>query len=133
MGGLISLIHIFANGLKRYPIPPIDLIEEGCLLRGVRRVFAAAPGIGSLTNQGNAQPTFRILHQFDGSDGAGPYGHLISAGGKLYGMTAGDTIGNKGMALSIDPDGSDYTILHRFNYLDVSWIDGRLLYFGNTL
>jgi uncharacterized repeat protein (TIGR03803 family) len=78
---------------------------------------------------------FRIVHEFDGSDGSSPYGHLISVDGRLYGMTAGDTIDNKGMIFSVAPDGSGFTLLHHFAGQpgDGEWPHGSLFYQGGTL
>lgn len=84
---------------------------------------------------GSAQTNYRVIHEFDGTNGAAPYGHLISVGGTLYGMTAGDTIDNKGMVFSIAPDGSDYTILHHFAGQpgDGEWPHGSLFFQVDTL
>ena len=57
---------------------------------------------------------YRIIHEFDGTDGSAPHGSLILVDGKLYGMTAGDTIDNKGMIFSLASDGSGFTLLHHF-------------------
>ena len=79
---------------------------------------------------------YRVLHHFDGVDGAWPYGHLIWVDGRLYGMTAGDTMGNFGKVFSIDPDGFDYTILYHFrgqDYEDGQWPHGSLFFQDDTL
>ena len=78
---------------------------------------------------------YRIIHEFDGTDGSAPYGHLISAGGMLYGMTAGDNIDNMGMIFSLAPDGSGFTLLHHFAGQpgDGAWPHGSLFYQGGTL
>ncbi|HDL63785.1 MAG TPA: hypothetical protein ENH12_00200, partial [Proteobacteria bacterium] len=83
----------------------------------------------------NAGINFQVIHEFDGVNGASPYGHLISAGGRLYGMTAGDTIDNEGMIFSLAPDGSDYTVLHHFAGQpgDGTWPHGSLYLFDDTL
>ncbi|SPJ14587.1 hypothetical protein SBDP2_1710013 [Syntrophobacter sp. SbD2] len=78
---------------------------------------------------------YRIIHEFDGTDGFAPYGHLISVGHRLYGMTAGDSIDNKGMVFSLTSDGSDFTVLHHFAGQpgDGEWPQGSLFYQGDTL
>jgi hypothetical protein len=43
------------------------------------------------TGNQTAWAGFRVIQEFDGIHGASPYGHLISADNRLYGMTAGDT------------------------------------------
>ncbi|MBW1787920.1 MAG: hypothetical protein JRK53_15065 [Deltaproteobacteria bacterium] len=99
---------------------------------------------GLMLAQGvDAKINYRVLHHFNGADGWAPYGHLISVGNKLYGMTAGDTIRNMGMVFSIARDGSDYTILHHFEGKaqdinhpddgDGQWPHGSLMAWGDTL
>jgi uncharacterized repeat protein (TIGR03803 family) len=63
---------------------------------------------------------FTVLHDFEGgyNDGAtSEHGRLLELAGKLYGMTtfggSGTTKG-KGVAFSMNIDGSHFTILHRF-------------------
>jgi uncharacterized repeat protein (TIGR03803 family) len=62
-----------------------------------------------------------ILHNFDGSDGASPWGSLVTDGAALYGMTAwgGDFSGlqtkvGNGVIFKVNMDGSNYTVLHSF-------------------
>ena len=88
-----------------------------------------------VVREGTAQTNYRVLHNFDGLNGAAPYGHLISVSGRLYGMTAGDTIVNTGMVFSIAPDGSDYTLLHHFagQPNDGQWPHGSLFFQNDTL
>ena len=96
----------------------------------VAREGSALPAAPPPTNY------YSVLHAFNGVDGAWPYGHLISVGGRLYGMTAGDITGNFGKVFSIDPDGSDYTILYHFrgqDYEDGQWPHGSLFFQDDTL
>ena len=88
-----------------------------------------------VVRDGSAQTNYSVLHHFDGWDGAAPYGHLISVDGRLYGMTAGDSIRNTGMVFSIAPDGSDYTLLHHFagQPTDGQWPHGSLFFQDDTL
>ena len=63
---------------------------------------------------------YAILHSFyDGSvpdDGRLPgMNHLTSFGSTLYGMTSQGGINNSGVIFKINSDGSNYTIIHRFN------------------
>ncbi len=75
---------------------------------------------------------FTVLHNFKSSEGDDPHGRLTYDGTHLYGMTKeGGSIGSasynlegqpvaekkfkiSGVIFSIDPDGSNYTILHTF-------------------
>jgi uncharacterized repeat protein (TIGR03803 family) len=87
------------------------------------------------TGNQTALAGFRVIHEFDGTHGASPYGHLISVDNRLYGMTAGDTIDNKGMIFSLVSDGSDFTVLHHFAGQpgDGQWPHGSLFYQSTTL
>lgn len=91
-------------------------------------VFALVPAVV-------AQVNFRVIHEFDGTSGDAPYGHLIYTGERIFGMTAGDTIDNQGMVFSIAPDGSEYTVLHHFAGQpgDGTWPHGSLLFHDNAL
>lgn len=88
-----------------------------------------------LTASVRAQINFQVIHEFDGLNGANAPGHLIYQDGLLYGMTAGDTGGNHGVIFSILPDGSDFTLLHRFTGQpgDGAWPHGSLSFFNNRL
>jgi len=71
---------------------------------------------------------FTVLHNFKSSEGDDPHGRLTYDGTHLYGMTKeGDTIPTPpyfiprhpkkafGVIFSIDPDGTNYTVLHIFS------------------
>ncbi len=67
---------------------------------------------------------FKDLHNFGGAaDGKQPYGNLLIAGSKMYGMTpqGGGTF-RFGTLFKCNLDGSGYTVLHRFM---VGATDGR--------
>jgi uncharacterized repeat protein (TIGR03803 family) len=75
-----------------------------------------------------------VLHSFaGGSDGAASYGTLLSYNGALYGTTAnGGSGGNLGTVFRIDPDGSNYTVLHAFQGICCGK-DGSFPHSGLTL
>jgi uncharacterized repeat protein (TIGR03803 family) len=119
----------------------INARREGIAMRKVLTtacfvIFAMLAARGS-----DAAVNFRVLHQFDLTNGEAPYGHLISDGSRLYGMTAGDGIRNTGMIFSAAMDGSDFTLLHHFEGKaespelagDGQWPHGSLLLEGGTL
>ncbi|MFH1038947.1 MAG: choice-of-anchor tandem repeat GloVer-containing protein [PVC group bacterium] len=89
----------------------------------------------TLAVNADAQVNFQVIHEFDGVNGANAPGHLISLNGRLYGMTAGDTAGNHGVIFSILPDGSDFTLIHRFAGQpdDGAWPHGSLNFFNDKL
>ena len=81
-------------------------------------IFAYDPVSGSYTK----------LFDFDGSNGANPYGSLLQArDGKLYGMTWGGGNSNAGVIFSYDPASSMYTKLHDFDFLTGSHPYGDLM------
>lgn len=96
---------------------------------------AAISLICFLASTAGADIGFEVVHDFDGTHGAAPYGHLIAVDGRLYGMTAGDTVDNQGMIFFLNPDGSDYTILHHFQGQpsDGTWPHGSLFFFRDLL
>ena len=72
--------------------------------------------------------TFNKLNDFDGPNGADPYGNLIQAGdGKLYGATYDGGINNAGVIFSFDP------AIPAFNkLLDLDFANGANPYLGSS-
>jgi uncharacterized repeat protein (TIGR03803 family) len=60
--------------------------------------------------------TFNVLHSFSESDGSLPSGPVTLVGSTLYGLTQdGGQYGN-GVLYAVDIDGSNFTVLHDFQY-----------------
>jgi uncharacterized repeat protein (TIGR03803 family) len=59
--------------------------------------------------------TFKTLHNFSGSDGLHPNGHLVLSGNTLYGTTYGDGNSAHGTVFSINTDGTGFRTLYRFS------------------
>lgn len=55
-----------------------------------------------------------VVHSFNGKDGAGPAGSLISVQGILYGTTYFGGANNRGAVFKIDPATGTETVLHSF-------------------
>ncbi|MBI3853513.1 MAG: hypothetical protein HY298_24970 [Verrucomicrobia bacterium] len=113
--------------------PHAGLILSSNILYGVTY------GGGSLGNGTafaiNADGTgFTNLHNFaGGSDGANPYARLIASGNTLYGTAqAGGSAGN-GTVFKFNKDGTGYTNLHVFIYIDGVRPLAGLILSGNTL
>jgi hypothetical protein len=70
--------------------------------------------IFSVLTNGSA---YNVLHNFDDTDGAYPYGDLTLSGSTLYGMSNQDGLGYLGNILSLDTNGSNYMVIHNFNGL----------------
>lgn len=78
---------------------------------------------------------FVNLHSFpDTVNGRRPYGHLVSDGTFLYGMTNQGGIEDIGTIFKIMPDGTGFVKLHDFTGgLGIGWPYGSLLYDGGYL
>jgi uncharacterized repeat protein (TIGR03803 family) len=86
----------------------------------------------------HAQGVYTVIHRFAGApeDGRESYGSLILHEGKLYGMAAGGgTYYIPGIIYSVNPDGTDYTVLHNFagQPEDGAWPHERLCVLGDKL
>ncbi|CAN5460127.1 hypothetical protein BH10BAC3_BH10BAC3_17490 [soil metagenome] len=85
---------------------------------GSGAVFAGSLGNGVIFSFDPASSTYTKLKDFDGGNGANPYGSLVHANdGKLYGMTYSGGAGY-GVIFSYDPSSSIYTRLKNFNNTD---------------
>ncbi len=57
---------------------------------------------------------YQILHEFSPHDGDFPEGDLTLAGSSLYGTTREGGLADGGILYSIELDGSNFQVLHRF-------------------
>ena len=74
---------------------------------GVGVIFSFNPATGTYTN----------LWNFNGANGASPYGSLVqTSDGKLYGMTINGGSDNAGVMFSFDPATATFTKLKEFSY-----------------
>ncbi|MFC2149764.1 choice-of-anchor tandem repeat GloVer-containing protein, partial [Candidatus Auribacterota bacterium] len=62
--------------------------------------------------------TYTVLHDFLGQPDGGKssYGSLGLVGDKFFGVTVNGGANNQGVLFTIEKDGSDFTILHNFQY-----------------
>jgi uncharacterized repeat protein (TIGR03803 family) len=81
--------------------------------------------------QGKAQ--YKVLLNFNGTNGSTPRGSLIVAGNKLYGMTDSGGANSYGCIFSIDTDGNGYKDMLDFNLKNGAYPHGSLLYYNNML
>lgn len=92
-------ICFFANQAKR---------EVGWTFRGWKE------GVQEWT-----QPVYELAHQFNDTDGNGPYGDLIEVNGILYGTTAFSAAGG-GIMFSFNPTTGVFTNLFNFTFGSVA-------------
>jgi uncharacterized repeat protein (TIGR03803 family) len=87
------------------------------------RAFALAAAALSLVAVAQAAPNYKVLYNFTGSDGAGPYGGVIvDRNGNLYGTTSAGGTGSCrvgcGTVFELIPQGGGKwteAVLHNFN------------------
>jgi uncharacterized repeat protein (TIGR03803 family) len=143
-----TILHSFSKNITndgKQPMGSLTLVDS--TLYGMTNFGGSASNGGVIFKINTDGTGYTILHRFnDGTvanDGywASEYwafGSLTSSGSTLYGMTYhGGSTNNGGIIFKINMDGSDYTILHRFNDGTVAndgyWAPGTLTVFGSTL
>jgi uncharacterized repeat protein (TIGR03803 family) len=72
--------------------------------------FAGCPA----SERTGSTSTLRVLHAFDGADGAWPRGSLVAAGGFLYGGTTLGGDANSGTIFRVRPNGTGFQSLYSF-------------------
>lgn len=92
------------------------LVTRGSVLYGMT-YSGGANGRGAIIRIGTTGEGFAVLHSFDlgTTNGRNPLGSLIFGGNTLYGMTWYGGASDEGIIFRINPDGSDFAILHSFN------------------
>ncbi|HEX7846613.1 MAG TPA: choice-of-anchor tandem repeat GloVer-containing protein, partial [Chitinophagaceae bacterium] len=93
-------------------------------------VWGGSNDLGVIFSFDPSSFTYTKLKDFDGTNGANPYGNLMQASdGKLYGMTAWGGNNNGGVVFSFDFSNSLYTKLRDFNFINSptgSWGSGLI-------
>jgi len=113
---------------------------NGPLVQGPDNALYGTASVGGTNDFGlvfKVQPDgtgFTVLRRFSGSDGAAPAGGLILSGGTLYGTTYAGGIGiGNGTVFAMNTDGTGFTNLHCFTYIDGAGPSGVLMLSGTTL
>ena len=120
-----AVLHFFAGGASDGANPMGSLIAKGTWLYGMTW-HGGTNDTGTLFKIGTNGTGFALVHTFSGdvSDGAYPYGSLVSKGSMLYGMTTwGGAIG-VGTIFKINANGTGFAQLHSFS----GATDGQLPY-----
>jgi uncharacterized repeat protein (TIGR03803 family) len=117
-----AVFRAFAGLFNDGSNPTGSLIQVGPTLYGLTQTGGAS-NAGVSFQMGTDGGGFALTHQFtDGpADGGAPYGSPVYAGGFVYGTTRyGGNVPNQnnlyqyGIIFRMNPDGSNYTILHNF-------------------
>jgi len=88
---------------------------------GSPRAASLIIGAAIVLFAGTASASLTLVHEFQGSNASDfPYADLVQSGTTLFGTTLGGGVHDRGLIFSVDTDGSNYTVLHEFN-----WLDGR--------
>lgn len=121
-----SVLHVFKN--KAYGYAPQSVITANGQLYGLTFFggYTKAPrcgsGCGVLFRMALDGSAYKVLHRFSGGvDGAGPFS-IFANGSNLYGVTyeggggpcKTQRLTGCGTAFQIGIDGSNYSVLHRF-------------------
>lgn len=127
-GGNYEVIHEF-------PFSQFGGGTEGVLLQASdgklygTTVHGGALDHGTIFRLDTDGGNFETIHEFAGPEGRFPTAGLIqSESGKLYGTGAqGGYSGDWGTVFALDPSGTGFVVLHRFNIFDGGYPYGPLL------
>ena len=113
-GSDFQLLHNFSGGSNGgHPASEVTLADSQ--LFGTSS-SGGGSGFGTVYSINTDGTDFRVLHSFTGNfDGSVPLAGLTLVGSTLFGTSSGTTTGGlTGTVFSIDIDGSNYRVLHRF-------------------
>ncbi|MBI4915078.1 MAG: hypothetical protein HY825_04465 [Acidobacteria bacterium] len=116
-GSEFALLHSFAllSGNSIFPVS--GLVFDGLGSLWGTTLMGGGSNLGVVFTIETDGSGFTLIHSFGGgaNDGAKPYAGLVTDGaGTLYGTTADGGPSDSGTVFTIDPDGSDYALLHSF-------------------
>jgi uncharacterized repeat protein (TIGR03803 family) len=98
---------------------PYTALIEGSdgFLYGITYGSSSPSDLGAVFKIDKSGNNFSVLHAFTTDDGDTPVGPLIEAtNGVLYGTTWQDGANAAGSMFSINKDGSDFTVIHAFDF-----------------
>jgi len=77
--------------------------------------FGGKHGKGTIWRMRTDGTGFKVLHHFDGPNGASGFGALIRSGSVLFGTTMFGGAGEGGTVFSVRTDGTGFQVLHHFD------------------
>ena len=138
------------NGGSTFIVRPDGTVGQGCSFDGGAFPYAAITEVPvadefTVTLEGGSAFDGTIvrfhetcfgtaIHTFmGGSDGAQPSGSLLYYNNALYGTTSGGGVNGLGIVFRVNPDGTNYTVLHTFQGICCGNRDGSFPASGLTL
>jgi uncharacterized repeat protein (TIGR03803 family) len=117
-GSGYTVVHNFTGGANDGNNPFSPALLDGSKLIGTT-TSGGSHNQGTLYSLNTDGSGFTLLHSFSGgaNDGGDPEAGVTVGGGKLFGTTVlgnNQPVNNAGTIYSINPDGSDFTLLHNF-------------------
>jgi uncharacterized repeat protein (TIGR03803 family) len=112
-GGDLSVVRVFNAGTEGYGINRLIQLADGLLYGTAEN--GGTTGNGTIFRMTTAG-VVSLMHTFaGGAGGAAPDGALVLAtDGMLYGTTRSGGTGNGGTIFKINPNGTDYAVVHSF-------------------
>ncbi len=106
--------------LMNFSVPLPDRFQNGRLVEHNGKIWGTTASGGEISvgvifsmNQGGSE--FQIIHSFDVTHGAHPFGGLVLSNGKLWGMSKEGGSFDLGVIYSINTDGSGFEVAHHFD------------------
>jgi uncharacterized repeat protein (TIGR03803 family) len=110
-----SIMHSFTGGASDGEAPIAHLLPVSGKLYGMTP-SGGSSSRGTIFSIDLNTNAFSVIHSFTGSsDGGTPDGGLIYDSGRLFGVTVGGGSSNAGTLFSVNPDGSEYVVIHNFS------------------
>jgi len=134
-GGGYTIIHDFTKDTTfsvNSPYAVGSLTQVGSKLYGMTQAGGAYDS-GFVFRVDTNGSGYKVILEFNGSDGSSPYGSLIYSKGILYGMTFQGGANNYGTIFSVDTNGGGYKDLFDFNNSDGADPMGDLTLLGSKL